>query len=670
MTSVIVAARPRSHRGPAAVCALGAALPTLVGLALSLGHPHFDDLVTGHEIGDAAMAVACGLVAGLILFRRPRHPVGQLFAAIGVADGLSSLSSGILDALRVGGPGYRWGVWFAEWTWVPGLILTVAVLPLVFPEGVAGRFPRALLRVDIVLIAVVCLSQALSPRMQSGPHSSIDNPIGVVGADLVGDAALVVGLGASAVSVALLVARLVRADDRLRRQMLPLAAAGVIVIATVSSAGYFGTAGVVLQDLSFLLIPAAALLSVLGLRLYDLELAIGRSAAWFFLSVLSIAGYVVVVELCETWLHVHGRAATVIATAAIAVGFGPLRALLQRWIARWLYGDRGDPYAALTHTTQVLSGGADPIGALNQAVTDLAHRLRSPGVRIIRGGDVLVGPPATNAAALAVPLVSGGVEVGRMEILPRTLGESFSKADERLILDLCPPLTNAVAAIGLADELHHSQQRLAFIREAERRRVRGELHDDVGPSLAAAAVQAQTVKRRLEREDVAGASEVLITLQATIIHAASDLRSAIDALGPRALEEVGLAEAIRALATTGDGEVPRVEVAVEALDPMAAGIEVALYRVVGEALTNARKHAGATQVFIRLHAAHDRVELSVGDDGVGLASGPRGGVGISSMRARIVELSGDFEIVSGPSNVGTMVRVSVPLPVLQEQVAS
>lgn len=669
MSSVIVAARLRHHRGPAAACGLGAALPALVGLALSLNRPHFDNLVTGHELGDVAMAVACGLVAVLILSRRAWHPVGELFAAIGIADGLSSLSSGILDVLPVDHPGYRWGVWFSAWTWVPGLMLTVAVLPLMFPEGVVGRVRRILLRVDVALIAVVCLSQALSPRLQSGPHSSIDNPVGIAGIGAVGDAALGLALAAAVVSLVLLVVRLVRADDRLRRQMLPLVAGGVIVVATVSSAGYFGTTGVVLQDVSFLLIPAAALLSVLGLRLYDLELAIGRSAGWVLLSALLIAAYVVVVELCATWLHVHGRAASVIATATIALAFGPLRALLQRWIARWLYGDRGDPYAALTHTTQVLSAGADPLGALHQAATDLAHRLRSPGVRIIRGGAVLVGPP-NDAAVLAVPLLSGGVEVGRLEILPRTPGEAFSRMDERLILDLCPPLTNAVAAIGLADELHISQERLALIREAERRRVRGELHDDVGPSLAAAAVQAQTMKRRLERGDIAGAAQVLTTLQTTITHAASDLRSAIDALGPRALEEVGLVEAVRALATTGDGEVPRVEVAVGTLKPMAAGVEVAVYRVIAEALTNARKHARANHVVIRLCATRDRVEVSVRDDGVGLAPGPHGGVGIASMRARIVELSGDFAIGAGASNVGTTVRASVPIPTVREPSAS
>ena len=124
-----------------------------------------------------------------------------------------------------------------------------------------------------------------------------------------------------------------------------------------------------------------------------------------------------------------------------------------------MYGDRGDPYAALAHTTQVLSAGADPLGALNQAAADLAHRLRSPGVRILRDGTVLAGR-ADGQAALAVTLRAGGTEVGRLEILPRAAGETFSRSDQRLVGDLCAPLTNAVAAIGLTEELSSSRERL------------------------------------------------------------------------------------------------------------------------------------------------------------------------------------------------------------------
>ena len=412
------AADARPDRAWAAACGLGTTVLAAVGLALSLSRPRFANLVTGHELGDVGLAVACGWVAALILSRRRRHPVGIVFAAIGVAEGLSMLSSGLLDILDPGQPGYRWGVWLSEWTWVPGLLLIVTVLPLVFPEGSQARWQRRLLRCDVALIAAVCLGQALAPRLQSGPHAQIDNPVGVPGAGVAGNLALLAALASAVVSLVTLVRRLLGADERTRRQLLPMLSAGVVVIGAFSFAGFFATAGVVVQDVCFLPIPAAALFSVLRLRLCEIELAIGRTATWIALSGLLIGGYVLIVEITSDYLRVHGRTGSVIATAAVALAFGPLRLQLQRWVAQWLYGDRGDPYGALAHTTQVLSGGADPIGALRQAAVDLAYRLRSPGARILRDDVLLVGP-ADGRAAIAVTLRRGDTEVGRLEILPR-----------------------------------------------------------------------------------------------------------------------------------------------------------------------------------------------------------------------------------------------------------
>lgn len=657
-----LAARPRRTWGRAVVCALVPAALALTGLGLSLSRPRFDNLVTGHEIGDAALAIACGLVATLILSRRTRHPVGRVFAAIGSTAGFGLFASGLADALRPTDRSYRWGIWLSEWSWVPPLLLIVTVLPLVFPEGIERRWQQWLLRAEIGLIAAVCLGQALTTRLHSGLHSTIANPIGVRGADIATDVAFVAVLAGAVTSLAVLIIRMIRADERTRRQLLPLFAAGSIVIVVFSVAGFFATTGVVVQDACFLLIPGAALLSVLRLRLYDVELAIGRTVTWVALSGVLIGVYVLMVEVAASWLHVHGRLASVIATAVIALAFGPVRGLVQRGIGRWLYGDRGDPYAALAHTTQVLSGGADPLGALAQAAGDLAYRLRSPGVRIVRNDAVLVGP-VEGRAAIAMPLRSGPVEVGRLEILPRAVGETFSRADERLILDLCAPLTNAVAAVGLSEELRASRERLALAREAERRRVRGELHDDVGPSLAAAAVHAQTARRRLHRHDAAGVDDALTVLSTTIRHAASDLRSVIEALGPRALDDVGLADAVRSLACA-DGD-PTVTVDVDELGPMPLVFEVVAYRVITEALTNAHRHARASAINVQLRVEQSRLALAVCDNGIGGATSRPGGLGIGSMRARITELGGEFTLGPGDDGTGTAMRARLPVTAVE-----
>jgi signal transduction histidine kinase len=324
-----------------------------------------------------------------------------------------------------------------------------------------------------------------------------------------------------------------------------------------------------------------------------------------------------------------------------------------------LYGDRGDPYSALSHTTQVLSGSADPAGALRQAVDDLARRLRCPGARIVREGVVLVGPPG-GVAGIAVPLIAGSVEVGRLEVLPRSPGEQFSRSDERLILDLCAPLTNAVAAVGLTEDLKSSRERLAVAREDERRRVRSELHDDIGPSLAAVAVQAQTALRRIERNDTSAAVTALRALQLTTTRASSDLRSVIDALGPRALDEVGLVEAVQELVTSLLGEKITTRLDFDRCLEIPAVVEVAVYRVIAEALTNAGRHASANAVVVAVKAGDSMLVVTVSDDGVGHPTLARpGGVGVPSMRARIEEVGGRLEFESGDE--GTTVTARIPL---------
>lgn len=652
------ASNPREMRW-AALAGLAPTALSTVGLVLSLSRPRVVDLIDGHEVGDAAMAMACGLVAAIILSRRPRHPVGRLFAVIGLADGLSMLSSGFLDVSTPSTTAWTIAQWLASWTWVPGLVLTLFGICLLVPEGISGRGMRWLWRTDITLLVAVCVCQAFAPHLQTGPHTEIDNPVGLAGLGAVGVVVHVAGLISAAASLGVLIGRMVRADGRLRLQLLPIFAASVAVLGSVIVAGPLGVVGSIMQDCCFLLLPAAALLSVLRLRLYGLEIAIGRTATWVTLSGLSIAVYVGIVELASSVLGVHGRIGSVVATVIIAILFNPSRLWLQEHIARWLYGDRGDPYRALSRTTQLLSGGADPVGALNQAVADLAHRLRSPGVRIIRDDTVLVGS-GSGVPAMTVPLISAGSEVGRLEVAPRAPGEGFTAADHRLILDLCAPLSSAVAAVVLAEELRSSRERLALAREAERQRVRGELHDDVGPSLAAAAMQTQMVRRRLDRGNLIGAEQQLDRLSETILRAASDVRSAIDSLGPRVLDEVGLADAVRSLVHSGN--TPPLNVDVGDLSDLPAATEAAAYRVIAEALNNARRHAQASRVLIELHQTGHQLVLAVHDDGVGGVATRSGGVGIASMRARVEEVGGQFRIGPGRRGEGTSVLASIPAP--------
>lgn len=632
-----------------------------VGLGLSLRHPLAVQLVDGHAIGDAVMGAACGLVAAILLARLPRHPVGRVFLLVAVFDAVASLSGGVYgypaDPHR-----FTWALWVSEWSWVPGTFIPFVVVPVVVPDGVRGRV-RWLLAAGCAAIVGFTFAQAFATDVQSAPHVTVPNRVHVAGADQLFAVSGVVAVASAAAALVVLAARFVRADPTRRRQLLPLVAAIAVIAVAVSTAGLYGRLGIIVQDASLVLLPFAALVSVLRYRLYDLELVIWRTSVWFLLSAALVGAYVAVVEFSAAALGLRGTASSVLAAAAVAVAFGPARAALQRSLARWLYGDRGDPYAALAHTTQVLAGGADPLGALQTAMRDVAVRLRSPGVRVMRDDVVLAGG-GVGSAALTVPLRAANREVGRLELEPRSPGERFSAADERLILDLCAPLTNAVAAVGLAEDLRSSRRRLLLAREEERRRVRGELHDDIGPSLAAVAVQAQTALRRLQRRDVLAATEAITCLQQTTMGAVGDLRRVVDALGPRALDAAGLDGALTEFADQFRSEHLTVSVELDTLPSLPAAVESVVYRVVAEALTNTTRHAAATSVAIHGSIADGVLTVEVTDDGRGASTYDRlGGVGIASMRARVDEIGGTLLVAGGTSGTGTRIALAVPVPV-------
>jgi signal transduction histidine kinase len=632
----------------------------LAGLAMNLTHPNVENLIDGHEIGDALMCVAAATVAALILRRLPRQPVGLTFAAIAFFDGLSLLNGGLGDMLPAASVGATVVQIGDQWLWIPGLWLTIGLLPLVFPSGVESRWLRWTAAAGILIVVVACIANATGSLLQVSERRSIANPIAVPGADVVGFVALAAGVAFAVFSIVVLVLRFVRATGIVRRQIAPLLLAGALVIVAASVATLLGRVGTVLQDVCTLLVPVAALVAILRLRLYALETAIMRTTQWVILSGLLLGAYVLVVQVATHWLRLPGPASSIIATVAVVLALAPLRALLQRVIVRRLYGDRGDPYAALTHTTKLLEGGADPLGALEQAAADLATRLRCSGVRILRADAILAGVnEGAGMAAIAVPLRSGDAVIGRLEVLPRGPGEGFSRADQELILELARPIAATVASIGLAEELRAATERLAFAREEERRRLRIELHDDVGPTIAALGIQAGVALKRIERADLVGATDTLRLLQRTGSQASGDLRAVIDALGPRAVEDSGLSSALRELATTHSTADLTVTASVAADRALPAAIETAVYRVAAEALTNAVRHSGGDTASIDFRSDGDLLRLVVTDNGRAASLSRRAGIGIPSMRARMAEIGGVLTIVTGTAGTTLVAEVAL-----------
>ncbi len=140
-----------------------------------------------------------------------------------------------------------------------------------------------------------------------------------------------------------------------------------------------------------------------------------------------------------------------------------------------------------------------------------------------------------------------------------------------------------------------------------------------------------------------------------------EVRRLIHALRPPVLDDLGLTAALRSLATSFGPRAPTIEVEVpNALPQLPAAVEVAVYRIVQEALTNVVRHAGARQCLIRV-SCDEALHLSIKDDGTGILAGRTAGVGLTSIRERAEELGGWRRIERGNDDLGTIVRVSLPL---------
>ena len=154
----------------------------------------------------------------------------------------------------------------------------------------------------------------------------------------------------------------------------------------------------------------------------------------------------------------------------------------------------------------------------------------------------------------------------------------------------------------------------------------------------------------------------LLALRSGIQDTVTDVRRIVTGLRPPALDELGVAGAIEQLAAGLAGSGLQVDVRVPELPPVPAAVEVALYRVVQEAVTNVVKHAAATRARIAVAVCGNEVRLDVTDNGAGGARTRAGGVGLAGMRDRVEEIGGTLRLSSRPGG-GTTVAVVLPLEV-------
>lgn len=422
-------------------------------------------------------------------------------------------------------------------------------------------------------------------------------------------------------------------------------------------------------------IPISLTFAVMRYRLYDVDIIINRTLVYGALTVIVVAVYVLSVGALSVLFQTQGNPTiALLATGLIAVLFQPLRDRLQRAVNRLFYGQRDDPMRTLAQLGQRLEAAIAPEVVLPTLVETISQTLKLPCVAItLRSGDEFKIAARWGDAvesAIRIPLVYQGETVGQLVASPRGPGESFSHTDRQLLENIAHQAGPSVYAVQLTQDLRQSRVRLVTAREEERRRLRRDLHDGLGPVLASQGLKMAAVSRLMD-DDPSKARQLLEALAAQNEATMAEIRRLIYELRPAALDELGLVGAVQDYASGLRGSTPnspRLQVDVQApvtgLPSLPAAIEVAAYRISTEALTNISRHAQSRHAevsFVLNVTNHARkLNLEIVDDGIGLPEDQRSGIGLISMRERAEEIGGHLLIESSPGQ-GTRVLAILPL---------
>jgi signal transduction histidine kinase len=663
-------------------------LALVLDAAVPAAHRAATALDPGWTGGIPGLALA---VPGALLLRRlPRHPVAWILSITGVHWALDGLAASWLAYATLTDPA-RPGAEAAFWIFQrlgATLLLSLPLVLLLYPDG---RLPRGRWRTaSLIGLASTALLPIVLLMVPSGlAQAQAGGPIPAAFAGLDLDlttvplpAAVWVPLLAVAnalvplsllVPFAVVVGRYRRSagDPDRRATMRWLLWAAVVDLLVMLSIvvlprtwSSFGlTVGVALTGV-------ALTIGIVRPHLVDIDRLLGGTVLYGALAVAVLVVDACVLGAASVLLgeRLAERDAAVVALLLVTAVYGPLRHRLWLLVRRVVLGRRDDPYGVVATLAEQLERSDSPEQQLLAVARSVAEAFRSPyvAVQVDRaGGESLVASHGRAPADTHVlPITYRGESVGRL-VLPRGGARAvLSARDERLLGDVVRQAAFAVRTSHLAGELQRSREQIVAAREEERRRLRRDLHDGLGPSLGGVALRIDTA-RNLATRDPQKADQLLRQAREDVTAALADVRRLVHDLRPPALDDVGLLGAVRQQAERL--RVPGLAVTVDGgdgLDGLPAAVEVAAYRIASEALTNVARHSGAEHCRVRLAVADGALVVEVADDGAGIDPGTPSGVGLVSLRERAAELGGDCRIEC-PDGSGTVVRARLPLALVE-----
>ena len=601
-----------------------------------IGTMEGSELLVATRVGVALLA---GMLAVLLLLRAVRAPRGEralvptiALVVILVATG-SSLIAFRLEVSQL---------WFAAF---PVLVAT-------FPDG---RFvPRWIVWpvVAFELVYVVDLVSAHALSSQAWWWLVPSSQVAIVAAQ---------------------VYRYLRRSTTAERESVRWAILGVVLSVAaflalaIGSPAPIGEGGPLLEGLANLAIVPILVGPAIGLlrpRLWNVDAAF-RVVLAALVSGSVLAGAYWAATAVATRLGAPDATAGWWGALVVGVLAYPTIRLALRLATFVVYRGRADAATATARLGERLADRPEPAQVAETVVRTVVDALFLDAAELRGGGifDASIGAPiehhAESAGIERFPIVFHGEELAELVVPPRRGESSLTASDrevvERIAVHAAPALHGARALAELSD----AHARLVLAREEERRRLRRDLHDDLSPTLSGLSLAAAAVAKRA----VTAAPE--LAEQAAELH--RDIQAAVEqsreiayGLRPPILDDRGLVAAIRDRVHGQGADALRVEVrAPEAELVLPAAVDLAALRIVQEAVSNVRRHAKASTCTITLERRGGELRVQVDDDGVGIPSRVRGGLGLASMRERATELGGSARFGTAPGGGG---RVTVRLP--------
>ncbi|WP_232425326.1 sensor histidine kinase [Pseudofrankia inefficax] len=622
------------------------------------GDPTGSGYLWAHILGAVAFAVAGWLLAT----RRPTVLFGwiALAAALGHAAAAAGLGWAVFSvdhARHLGGTAI--GLWAGSWgpTIEPlALVVTWACFPY-------GRLPSG--RVTWVALAAAGLTAAAAVHGLLGPvtvpgssavFAGLRNPL--AGDLLPGwdDGPLFAG-GFILGSITMIV-RWLRADGELRRVLRWLAVVNAAVILVVPLVLLLPAATVIgpLTTVFELLVVVAVVLSN---QIYGIDLVLNRALVYTLLTLFVAGVYAGCVALISLLGVAVGDPWTVLAAVGAAFSLAPARQQVQRGVNRFLYGERDQPYTVVTRVAARLEAAGDVEQLLPSLLDAVTEALRLPAAAVdMRADDgttrrITHGEPPPDTS-VRFPLVHQGRDIGALVVGLRSGQHGLDPREARLLTDLARQVAVAASNVILTEALLRSRERIVSAAEEERRRLRRDLHDGLGPVLTGAANKIDAA-RNLTRKDPSRTITLLDHVRQDLSAALTDLRRLVYALRPPVLDELGLLGALRE--HLRHAPLPVTLSASEPFPALPAAVEIAAYRIVTEAVTNVTRHAQASACQVTITFV-DHLTIEIADDGASARTWAPG-VGLASMRERATALGGTW--AAGPSPGGGRVRVELPL---------